>query len=101
MLSGREMESGKKKLAIAHLKTQIEKIFRTSFLIGKMKIILSAPSPSKLVIKLLKKLARTVLSQTILSKEEDSLRGKVGSTVNFGMTLFPFLFSHIYLRFLQ
>lgn len=99
MLSGREMESGKKKLAIAHLKTQIEKIFRTAFL-GKM-IILSAPSPSKLVIKLLKKLARTVLSQTILSKEEDSLRGKVGSTVNFGMTLFPFLFSHIYLGFLQ
>lgn len=99
MLSGREMESGKKKLAIAHLKTQIEKIFRTVFL-GKM-IILSAPSPSKLVIKLLKKLARTVLSQTILSKEEDSLRGKVGSTVNFGMTLFPFLFSHIYLGFLQ
>lgn len=95
MLSGREMESGKKKLAIAHLKTQIEKIFRTAFL-GKM-IILSAPSPSKLVIKL----ARTVLSQTILSKEEDSLRGKVGSTVNFGMTLFPFLFSHIYLGFLQ
>lgn len=99
MLSGREMESGKKKLAIAHLKTQIEKIFRTAFL-GKM-IILSAPSPSKLVIKLLKKLARTVLSQTILSKEEDSLKGKVGSTVNFGMTLFPFLFSHIYLGFLQ
>lgn len=99
MLSGREMESGKKKLAIAHLKTQIEKIFRTAFL-GKM-IILSAPSPSKLVIKLLKKLARTVLSQTILSKEEDSLRGKVGGTVNFGMTLFPFLFSHIYLGFLQ
>lgn len=95
MLSGREMESGKKKLAIAHLKTQIEKIFRTAFL-GKM-IILSAPSPSKLVIKL----TRTVLSQTILSKEEDSLRGKVGSTVNFGMTLFPFLFSHIYLGFLQ
>lgn len=95
MLSGREMESGKKKLAIAHLKTQIEKIFRTAFL-GKM-IILSAPSPSKLVIKL----ARTVLSQTILSKEEDSLRGKVGGTVNFGMTLFPFLFSHIYLGFLQ
>lgn len=95
MLSGREMESGKKKLAIAHLKTQTEKIFRTAFL-GKM-IILSAPSPSKLVIKL----ARTVLSQTILSKEEDSLRGKVGSTVNFGMTLFPFLFSHIYLGFLQ
>lgn len=99
MLSGREMESGKKKLTIAHLKTQIEKIFRTAFL-GKM-IILSAPSPSKLVIKLLKKLARTVLSQTILSKEEDSLRGKVGGTVNFGMTLFPFLFSHIYLGFLQ
>lgn len=100
MLSGREMESGKKKLAIAYLKTQIEKIFRTAFL-GKMKIILSAPSPSKLVIKLLKKLARTVLSQTILSKEEDSLRGKVGGTVNFGMTLFPFLFSRIYLGFLQ
>lgn len=99
MLSGREMESGKKKLAIVHLKTQIEKIFRTAFL-GKM-IILSVPSPSKLVIKLLKKLARTVLSQTILSKEEDSLRGKVGGTVNFGMTLFPFLFSHIYLGFLQ
>lgn len=30
MLCGREMENGKKKLAIAHLKTQIEKIFRTA-----------------------------------------------------------------------
>lgn len=85
----------KEKVGYCTSKDSNRENIQNCFKIGKMKIILSAPSPSKLVIKLLKKLARTVLSQIILSKEEDSLRGKVGSTVNFGMTLFPFLFSLI------